>query len=479
MSKDRYDVYEDYDENRRQRQSSASNGKRGKKRKKKHSLKAKFFMVLSLVLFIYCAGALAYFGYRYYIEDGNSVPGDTRESAGLIEQFVKPKLKERTVFALYGVDKEGDRTDTIMVCCYNQPLDELTIISVPRDTLIEVSRDAFNMLQEEYPEPGQRGMKINAIYHYGQDKYGLPFLKEELEEMIGVPIDYYCKVSFDAFDYLIDAIGGVQYNVPMQMDYDDPTQDLSIHLKPGLQTLDGKQAEGLVRFRYGYANADIGRVEVQQDFCKELLKQIVSKDAFFKNASAYLTTFFKYVETDVKLTDAIKYMSVVKDFNADNIVTYTMPGDVGSRFLGESGIAYDISGGYIMNEEEADALCYDVFQKPVSEIQAERAAAAAQANGETAVTPAFDDKTLDVQVLNGGYTNGKASAVQSKLLNNGYNVKSIGTYTGEKTNNTRIFVKSEGMGNTIKEMFPGSEVIVDSTTASNHDIVVVIGINEE
>lgn len=482
MSKDRYDIYDDYEENHRRRQGSSSNGnngKRGKKRKKKRSLKAKFFMVLFLVLLIYCGSALAYFGYQYYIEDGDSIPDGTRANAGFINQLVKPKLKERTVFAIYGVDKEGDRTDTIMVCCYNQPLDELTIISVPRDTLIEVSREAFNMLQEEYPEPGQRGMKINAIYHYGQDKYGLPFLKEELEEMIGVPIDYYCKVSFDAFDYLIDAIGGVQYNVPMQMDYDDPSQDLSIHLKPGMQTLDGKQAEGLVRFRYGYTNADIGRVEVQQDFCRELLKQLVSKDAFFSNASAYLTTFFKYVETDVKLTDAIKYMSVVKDFNANNIVTYTMPGDVGSSFLGESGIAYDISGGYIINETEADALCYDIFSKPVSEIQAERAAAAAEANGETAAVPTFDDKTLDVQVLNGGYTNGKASAVQSKLLSNGYNVTSIGTYTGEKTNNTRIFVKSEGMGNTIKEIFSGSEVIVDSTTASNHDIVVVIGINEE
>lgn len=471
MSKDRYDIYDEYEENRKSRQSSSSKGKRSRKRKKKHSLKAKFFMVLSLVLLIYCGGALAYFGYQYYIEDGDSIPNGTRNS--LITQLVKPKLKERTTFAIMGVDKEGDRTDTIMVCCYNQTLDELTIISVPRDTLIEVSSEAFNLLQEEYPEPGQRGMKINAIYHYGQDTYGIPLLKEELEEMIGVPIDYYCKVSFDAFDYLIDAIGGVQYDVPMRMYYQDPTQDLNIDLQPGLQTLDGKQAEGLVRFRYGYANADIGRVEVQQDFCKELLKQLVSKDAFFSNASAYLTTFFKYVETDVKLTDAVKYMSVVKDFNAENVVTYTMPGDVGSL--------YGISGGYIINEEEAQALCYEVFSKPVNEIQAERAAAAAEAagaEGQTEAVPTYDDKTLDIQVLNGGYTNGKASAVQSELLSHGYNVTSIGTYTQEKTDNTRIYVKSDGMGEDIQELFPGSEIIVDNTTASDHDIVVVIGINE-
>ncbi len=471
MSKDRYDRYDDYEENHKGRSSSSSKGRRGKKRKKKRSLKAKFFMVLSLVLLIYCVGALGYFGYQYYLEDDNSVP-DGSDNPSFIEQIVKPKLKERTVFAIMGTDQDGDRTDTIMVCCYNQTLDELTIISVPRDTIIEVDDEQFRMLREEYPEPGRNTMKINAITHYGQEKYGIPMLKSELEEMIGgVSIDYYCLVSFDAFDYLIDAIGGVQYNVPMNMDYDDPAQNLSIHLKAGMQTLNGKDAEGLVRYRKGYDNQDIDRVATQQDFCKELLKQLVNKDTFFKNASAYLTTFFKYVDTDVKLTDAIKYMSVIKDFNTDNIVTYTMPGDIG----GKDGI----TGGWVLNDQEVEALCYDVFQKPSSEIQAERAAAAAEADGQTAAEPTYDDKTLDIQVLNGGYTNGKASAVQSRLLGLGYNVTSIGTYTDEKTDNTRIFVKSEGMGKSVQEVFPGSEIIVDSAKTSEHDIVVVIGINEE
>lgn len=474
MSKDRYDIYDDYGEdNRRSRDKSSSKGRRGKKQKKKRSLKAKFFMVLTLVLFVYCVGALGYFGYQYYIEDSTVANADSgrENTGGILQNLIKPKLKERTVFAVFGTDEEGTRTDTIMVCCYNQPLDELTIISVPRDTLVEVSPEAFDLMQEEYPEPGQRGMKINAIYHYGAEKYGIPLLKEELEEMIGVPIDYYCKVNFEAFNYLIDAIGGVQYNVPMRMYYQDPGQDLSIDLQPGLQTLNGEQAEGLVRFRYGYENADIGRVATQQDFVKELLKQLVNKDTFFKNASAYLKTFFKYVETDVKLTDAVKYMSVVKDFNTDNIYTYTMPGEVGSL--------YGISGGWIINETEADALCYDVFQKPVSEIEAERAAEAASGDGTAATAPTYDDKTLTIQVLNGGYTNGMASAVQTELLNAGYNVTSIGTYTGEKTNNTRIYVSTDGMGKEVQQLFTGSEIIVDNTVASDHDIVIVIGIDEE
>ncbi len=475
MSKDRYDIYEDYGEDtRRSRNKTSSRGRRGKKQKKRRSLKAKFFMVLTFVLFVYCVGALGYFGYQYYIEDSTVANEDSgrENTGGILQNLIKPKLNERTVFAILGTDEEGTRTDTIMVCCYNQTLDELTIISVPRDTLVEVSSEAFSLMQEEYPEPGQRGMKINAIYHYGGDKYGIALLKEELEEIIGVPIDYYCKVNFDAFEYLIDAIGGVEYDVPMRMYYQDPTQDLSIDLQPGLQVLNGEQAEGLVRFRSGYENADIGRVAVQQDFVKELLKQLVNKDTFFKNASAYLTTFFKYVETDVKLSDAVKYMSVVKEFNTDNIYTYTMPGYVGSL--------YGISGGWILDDEEAGELCYEVFQKPVSEIEAERAAEAASSDdGTTESTSSYDDKTLTIQILNGGYTNGMASAVQSELLDAGYNVTSIGTYTGEKTNNTRIYVSTEGMGEQLQKLFTGSEIIVDSSVASNYDIVVVIGINEE
>ncbi len=476
MSNDRYDIYDDYEDSRNGRKRTSSNGKKRKKHKKKRSLKAKFFMVLAFVLLVYCVSALAYFGYQYYLEDSTDVESDSdRDSAGLLDSLIKPTLKERTVFAIVGVDEDGTRTDTIMVCCYNQTLDELTIISVPRDTLIEVSDEAFDLMQEEFPEPGQKGMKINAIYHYGAEKYGIPLLKEELEEMIGgVEIDYYCKVSFDAFEYLIDAIGGIEFDVPMNMDYDDPTQDLSIHLKAGLQTLNGEQAEGLVRYRTGYANADIGRVSTQQAFVTALLQQLVNKDTFFKNASAYLKTFFKYVETDVKLSDAVKYMTIVKDFNTDNIYTYTMPG--------YDGALYGITGGWVIDEEEAGELCYDVFQKPVSEIQAERAAAAAE-NAESGeaeeAAPTYDDKTLTIQVLNGGYTNGMASEVQSELLSQGYNVTSIGTHTGEKTNNTRIYVSTEGMGQQIQRLFSGSELIVDSSVADDHDIVVIIGIEEE
>ena len=476
MSKDRYDVY---DENiatskRSRRKKQSKRGKKHSKGKKKLSLTARFFIVVASMLSVYCLGAFGYFAFNYYLNEyGEDVNGDgTIDRPSPITAILAPKLKERTTFVIMGLDEEGTRTDTIMVGCYNDKLSELSIMSVPRDTLIEVDTQTFNKMWEEFPEPGQRGMKINTVHHYGAEKYGVSLLKQELEKIIGTPIDYYVKVNFEAFRYLVDEMGGVEYNVPRQMDYDDPDQDLAIHLKPGLQTLKGSDAEGLVRYRKdnnggGYNNADLGRIEVQQDFVRELLKQLISKDNLFKNADAYVKTLFKYVDTDIRISDAVKYMSVLKRFNGDNIHTLTIPSYIGSL--------YGFEGGVIINETENDKVCYDIFQKPSSEILAERKAASGGTGDQSNI---YNDKVLKIQVLNGGYVNGQASETQNSLLSTGYNVTSVGTYQGEKANNTRIFVKEEGMGDEIVREFIGGEVIVDPNIANNFDIVVVLGIGE-
>ncbi len=478
MSRDRYDLYDDnLSAGSSGRRSSANRARSSKpthkrKRKKKKSLKARFFTVLVIILGVYCIGALSYFGLQYYLSGNmldfnkDGIPDNP------VASIVKPKLKERTTFVVLGVDEDGTRTDTIMVCCYNDVLGELNIISIPRDTIIRVDDETFNMMQEEFPEPGQHAMKINAVHHYGAEKYGVPLLEKEIEKIIGVPIDYHIKVKFEALEYLVDSIGGIEYDVPMRMYYSDPGQDLLIDLQPGLQKLNGEQAVHLVRFRYGYDNQDIDRVKTQQDFCKVLIKKLVDTDTIFSNATKYVTAVFRYIDTDVRISDAIKYMSVLKDFDPEKIYTATIPGYMGSL--------YDISGGYVLDEAQAESFCYDIFRKPSSEIKAERemeaAQSASEANGATPTD--IDDKTLSVQVLNGGYTNGKASQVQSSLINLGYNVVSIGTYQNAKTDNTRIYVSKKGMGNEIADEFNNAEVIVDPSVASDYDIVVVIGIGE-
>lgn len=484
MSKyDDYDAYNDdmYNTQRRSKKSSKNNSKRNKK--KKRSFKAKFFMTLTAILCIGCIAATAFIVCFYlgvFEKADSNVSNENNSPISAFTDMLIPKLPERTTFLIAGTDEDGTRTDTILVGCYNSELEELTMISIPRDTLVSVDDETFDLMYAHYPEPGQHGMKINALHHYGTSTddenddrlLGLGFLKTWVENNTGTEIDYVFRVNFDAFEYLIDSIGGVEYNIPIRMYYNDSSQDLYIDLQPGLQKLDGKQAEGLVRYRSTYVNGDIGRVEQQQAFIKELIKQLGNKDTIFGNMTSYITTFFKYVYTDMSITDAVKFATVFKNFNTDNVVTYTLPGDVGSL--------YGISGGYVMNDAEASELFNEVFIKPSSQIKQEREAAAA-ADAQTAINSTkFNDKELEIQILNGSYTNGIATRAMTELTSLGYKAMSVGDFTGEKTNNTRIFVKEDGMAQSLKDNFPGCEIIVDSMSeyTEKYDIVIVLGIGE-
>ena len=164
-------------------------------------------------------------------------------------------------FLVVGADKVGYNTDTIMVATINLNEPKISLMSVPRDTKARVNGHT---------------MKINAVYSYSKNT-GIPAeetLIETVSSITGIGINYYAIVDTTAFREIVDALGGIEYNVrPQGYYYNDPLQDLYINIPGGKQILDGKQAEGLVRFRHDYARADLERVEIQQDVIKELIKQ--------------------------------------------------------------------------------------------------------------------------------------------------------------------------------------------------------------
>lgn len=229
---------------------------------------------------------------------------------------------------IMATDAEGTRTDTIMVASYNKNKDNLTFISIPRDTYVTVDDDIFTVMRSEFPQPGSKSMKINTIHHFAGEKYGVDFLKKEVSKLLNLRIDYYIKLDFDAFRYVIDAVGGIEFDVPRDMKYSDPYQDLYIDLKKGMQHLDGNQSEQLLRYRSGYANADIGRIDVQLSFIKEFISQTLSKGTILTHPSVYLNAVFKYnyLETDAGIFDIISYGMLIGGINADNIDTCTLPG---------------------------------------------------------------------------------------------------------------------------------------------------------
>ena len=218
-------------------------------------------------------------------------------------------------FLLFGTDKEGTNTDTIMVVSYDVGNQKLNLMSIPRDTMVNVGWDI---------------KKINSVY----GMRGLGGFKKQIAKLIGFTPDFYVKIDLQAFVDVVDLIGGVEFDVPIPMHYHDPYQDLSIDLEPGLQTLNGEQAMGLVRFRKsdrgnsgkitGYD--DTGRVQTQQAFLKEMYKKCVKLTNWTK-ISSYVEIFENNVESDLTLGNMLWFARQAMELSEDGFVTVTAPGN--------------------------------------------------------------------------------------------------------------------------------------------------------
>lgn len=199
----------------------------------------------------------------------NSTPAP--ENTDAPDDVEEPKLERKEgfyTFLIVGIDKVGSNTDVLMVASFDSVNKEAHVINIPRDTIVNVERKV---------------KKINAAYAKG----GIENLKEEISTLIGFKPDFYMMIGLDGFVNLVDAIGGVDFNVPIDMDYDDPSQDLSIHFKKGLQFLDGKSALEVVRFRHnndgsGYPREDLDRIKTTQKLLTTVAKKMVNLKTLLK-----------------------------------------------------------------------------------------------------------------------------------------------------------------------------------------------------
>lgn len=225
-------------------------------------------------------------------------------------------------FVVVGTDKVGANTDTILVGRLDTVNHTLNVVSIPRDTLVNI------------PESVK---KVNALYAYGVNENGdgPARLKSGLRDLLGFEVGNYAVVNLTAFVDIIDAIGGVDYNVPVNMYYDDPGQDLHISLSAGYQHLNGEQAMGVVRFRSGYATADIGRIGTQQDFLKSVAKQLLTLGNI-PNLSKVISIVENNVVTDLTSANISYFVRQLLLCSADDINFYTLPGNYGDSVGGFS-----------------------------------------------------------------------------------------------------------------------------------------------
>ena len=199
-----------------------------------------------------------------------------------------PRKEKFYTFLLAGVDDGNGGSDTIIFASLDAVNKRFYGVSIPRDTKAIVNGKAY---------------KINAAYKIG----GMDLLARTVSDQFGVPVDFTIEIDLTGFSALIDAIGGVEFDVPLDMDYDDPAQNLEIHVKAGLQNLDGETALKVVRFRHnndgsGYGNEDLGRIETQQRFLKTTAKKILSPSGVLK-IDNFIQVFQRYVKTNLTVSN--------------------------------------------------------------------------------------------------------------------------------------------------------------------------------
>ena len=276
---------------------------KNKNNKKKKSVVGKIFKFILLLLLIAIIVYVINFAIQYFKHTKN-MEGKEYDPLSAVALGIDPqKLKEVErlnvlILGESGIPGEDYKlTDSIMVASYNPQTQQASLLSIPRDTY--VGKKDKNTATSNY----LASYKINTVYRNGTN---IPETIECVNNITGLNLDKYLLIDTDAIIEVVDAIGGVTFDVPIDMDYDDPAQDLHIHLKAGEQLIDGEKAEQLLRFRHNndgtsypseYGDNDIGRMRTQREFIQVTAKQLLRVENVTKVLNL-MDIVFKNVKTN-------------------------------------------------------------------------------------------------------------------------------------------------------------------------------------
>jgi LCP family protein required for cell wall assembly len=279
--------------------------------------------VVSLLISICLTGAIAT---KTYVENfissyGSSLDPDNKvvPTAPQIPPW-KVFGTDKLTFILLGydeVDQFAHRSDTLMVGAVDFIARKVNVLSIPRDTLVQIPRHGYQ--------------KVNAAYSLGHDDLVL----QTVENFTGVDIDYVIAVNYEGFVEVVDALGGVDVTIDRAMNYDDRRGNLHIHFEPGDHHLDGQKALELARFRK-YHRGDLERIEMQQMLLRTLIDQAIKPQNIFN-----LNPAAKAIVDNISITindesprkvpeildqrPVLSLLGFVKELDGDDITFYTLP----------------------------------------------------------------------------------------------------------------------------------------------------------
>lgn len=219
--------------------------------------------------------------------------------------------KDKATVMIMGVDERDDdvgRSDTLMIASIDPKSNQAALLSVPRDTRVKIKGHGFD--------------KINAAYAYGKRKLS----QDTVENLLGVNIDHYVIINTKSFKKVIDAIGGIDIDVPKRMHYEDPWDDdggLLIDFQPGMQHMDGAKAITYVRYRD--EEGDLGRIRRQQDFMRACVDKVLSP-AIIPKLPSVIKEIMESVETDMSLREILEFVGTLKESKENGLKTDMVPG---------------------------------------------------------------------------------------------------------------------------------------------------------
>lgn len=439
---------------------------KNKNNKEKKSVVGKIFKFILLLLLIAIIVYVINFAIQYFKHTKN-MEGKEYDPLSAVALGIDPqKLKEVErlnvlILGESGIPGEDYKlTDSIMVASYNPQTQQASLLSIPRDTY--VGKKDKNTATSNY----LASYKINTVYRNGTN---IPETIECVNNITGLNLDKYLLIDTDAIIEVVDAIGGVTFDVPIDMDYDDPAQDLHIHLKAGEQLIDGEKAEQLLRFRHNndgtsypseYGDNDIGRMRTQREFIQVTAKQLLRVENVTKVLNL-MDIVFKNVKTNLDMETLKYYIPYIFKFNTSNIVSDTLPGTPEKC----NGIWI-----YTANKTQTKQVIEDLFtDKIVEEEKNEESTSTNTIEGENTT------KEITIELLNGTGDKEILTEVKEKLKEKGYVVSKSGTTSStDKTTIINRTSQSNQKSKDIKQLL-GVGTITSGSDNTKVDFTIIIG----
>lgn len=241
-----------------------------------------------------------------------------RNNGGILDSKLKSTSQDEVNILVCGTDSDSDvsgvveregsasLTDTILYINWDLKENKVKVLQIPRDTYVG------NVTYTG---------KINAIYNnqYDESIKGISGLATQINKMFSLPVDYYATITMDGFREIVDAIGGVEMNVPQRIDLE------GVVLEEGLQRLDGTSAEKFMRYRSGYNDGDMGRVQAQRLFFSAFLQKLLTLGK--AELAGLLPEIQKYVTTDLTINKALEFLDKGVELSTENLEFFLVPGE--------------------------------------------------------------------------------------------------------------------------------------------------------